>query len=404
MKYKTIFVAALLLLFPLFAEQKYSNAKEGQSLYEANCLACHQKEGNGQAGLAPSIGNRDFLAMANDEFIKRVVSEGRPGTTMIPRSDLKGDKITKIISYLRSIPVANPVTINVDNSLHFKGDSKKGKTLFKNFCSSCHGAKGEGYTVAGPGPGIGLAGFLNQASDDFILQTLKHGRTGTAMRSFIGAVGLGNLTIKDAKDIIAHLRTLGGISKEVVSSHPGASHYNFCVSCHGVNAEGNFSLKAPRLGGFTKDYIVTQLKKFKAGARGYHKKDISGATMKNMAMLVKDEEAMKLLASYIKTLDSPLPKKTVKGDSVKGKAAYVTCMACHGPKGQGNPILKSPPLLGLNDWYIVEQLKKFKSGQRGTHAKDPEGAMMRPMSMLIPDEQAMKDLAVYIYSLSKKEK
>jgi cytochrome c553 len=397
-------ISCLLLLaivLPVLAEE---NNQEGQALFEANCMACHQKEGAGLAGLAPSIGNRDFLAIASDKFIERVVLEGRPGTSMIPRSDLKGDKLKKIIKYLRAIPVALPISIKVDDTLKFKGDSAKGKTLFRDFCSSCHGPKGEGYVITGPGPGIGLSGFLNQASDDFILKTLEHGRSGTAMRSFIGAKGLGNLTVLDAKDIIVYLRTLGGTPVKAVSSHPGAQQYMLCVSCHGVNAEGNPLLKAPRLAGFTEAYIITQLKKFKAGARGYHEKDINGITMKNMANLIKDEAAMKSIASYIKTLKSPLPTKTVAGDVGKGQIAYATCMACHGPNGEGNPVLKSPPILGLNDWYIVEQLKKFKSGQRGTHANDPEGAMMRPMSMIIPNEQAMKDLALYIHSLSNKEK
>ena len=46
------------------------------------------------------------------------------------------------------------------------------------------------------------------ASDDYILQTLKRGRIGTAMRSFIGPRGLANLTEQEGKDIIAYLRSL----------------------------------------------------------------------------------------------------------------------------------------------------------------------------------------------------
>ena len=397
-------LSAFALSVSLTAQEVSQSIKDGKALYDANCKACHQDEGAGLAGLAPSIGNRDFLALAKDSFIERVVLEGRPGTAMIPRLDLKGKKLNSIIAYLRSIPVVNPIKLKVDDSLKFTGDAAKGKTLFKNFCASCHGPNGEGYTVAGPGPGIGLAGFLGQASDDFIFQTLKHGRSGTAMRGFMGAEGNANLTEQDLKDIIVYMRTLGGSGiTTTASSHPGAKIYTLCVSCHGVNAEGNANLKAPRLAGFTREYIVLQLKKFKAGNRGYHATDISGQTMKNMAGLIKNEEDMNLVARYIKTLKSPFPAKTLEGDPVKGQAAYVTCLACHGPTGKGNPQLKSPSLHGLNDWYIVEQLKKFKAGHRGTQAGDAEGAMMRPMTMLIPDEKTMIDLAAYIQSLAKKE-
>lgn len=87
------------------------------------------------------------------------------------------------------------------------------------------------------------------------------------------------------------------------------------------------------------------------------------------------------------------------GDAAKGKTLYQVCMACHGFNGEGNPVTKSPPLAGQEDWYIVSQLKKFKEGIRGTNPKDIEGMQMRPMSMTLPDEQAMKDVAAYISSL-----
>jgi hypothetical protein len=35
---------------------------------------------------------------------------------------------------------------------------------------------------------------------------------------------------------------------------------------------------------------------------------------------------------------------------------------------------------------------------RGTHPKDIEGMQMRPMSMVLADEQAMKDVAAFINS------
>ena len=55
-------------------------------------------------------------------------------------------------------------------------------------------------------PAIGLHGFLDVASDDYIFQTMKRGRVGTAMRPFFWASGLANLNEQDAYDIIAFLR------------------------------------------------------------------------------------------------------------------------------------------------------------------------------------------------------
>jgi len=182
---------------------------KGAQMYSLNCSACHQSNGKGLPGVAPSIRNQDFLAIASDEFILNTVRKGRLGTAMAPRPDLTKGTIRDIITYLRSEPVTNAITVKVNDSLKFVGNTKAGADKYSRYCSSCHGPNGEGYLAGVPGPGIGLPGFLDTVSDDYIFQTLKHGRIGTPMRSFIGARGIANLTRQDAYDIIAQLRVMG---------------------------------------------------------------------------------------------------------------------------------------------------------------------------------------------------
>ena len=55
--------------------------------------------------------------------------------------------------------------------------------------------------------------------------------------------------------------------------------------------------------------------------------------------------------------------------------------------------------MNQHDWYHLAQLKKFKSGVRGSNPQDITGAQMRPMSMLLADEQMMKDVVAYIKTL-----
>ena len=50
---------------------------------------------------------------------------------------------------------------------------------------------------------------------------------------------------------------------------------------------------------------------------------------------------------------------------------------------------------------MLAQLKKFKEGIRGAHPKDITGMQMRPMAMILPDEQAMKDVIAYIQTIAK---
>ena len=116
-------------------------------------------------------------------------------------------------------------------------------------------------------------------------------------------------------------------------------------------------------------------------------------------MTLKDEKDINQIVAYIDTLDGAISPPTLEGDLTNGKNLYATCVACHGPDGKGNKALNSPSLVGLQDWYIVRQLKNFKDGIRGSHKDDIYGQSMRPMSMTLINDKAMKDVTAYILSL-----
>lgn len=179
----------------------------------------------------------------------------------------------------------------------------------------------------------------------------------------------------------------------------GEASYKTCVACHGVDGAGNKALNAPVIGGWSTWYVERQLSNFKAGIRGTHEKDVYGAQMRPMSMTLADEEAIANVAAYVATLAPPAPEPTIEGDAEKGKQLYATCTACHGPDGQGMEALNAPRLAGQHDWYLVTQLKNYKAGIRGAHEKDVYGAQMRPMSMTLADEEAIRNVAAYIATL-----
>ncbi len=92
-----------------------------------------------------------------------------------------------------------------------------------------------------------------------------------------------------------------------------------------------------------------------------------------------------------------------KGDKSKGKQLFQICANCHGEKGRGNPDTKAPQLAGQYDWYLIQQLKNFQSGIRGSDPKDVNGAMMAPMAKLLKDDQAIEDVVAYIVNMSPKK-
>ena len=89
---------------------------------------------------------------------------------------------------------------------------------------------------------------------------------------------------------------------------------------------------------------------------------------------------------------------TVKGDAHNGQKRYMTCGTCHGPDGRGIEATNAPRLKGMSDWYLVTQLKNFRTGVRGAHAQDMYGSQMALMAAMLNDDQAINDVVAYINS------
>ncbi|MEZ4288813.1 MAG: c-type cytochrome [Polyangiales bacterium] len=156
----------------------------------------------------------------------------------------------------------------------------------------------------------------------------------------------------------------------------------------------------PAIAGLDQWYVVAQLRKIQAGYRGSHPGDVAGLRMKPMSEQLRSDEALQFVASYVASLPPVDPAVTfTDADPAQGKIAYTVCTACHGADGRGDVLQNAPSLIHLSDWYIVEQLKKFKAGVRGTNEMDVTGSTMRPMAMTLADEQAMKNVAAYIATL-----
>jgi cytochrome c oxidase subunit 2 len=148
--------------------------------------------------------------------------------------------------------------------------------------------------------------------------------------------------------------------------------------------------------------VLNQLKGFRAGYRGTHFDDIPGMRMRPMSLTLASEADVEAAAAYVASLTPMKPAPELEGgDAARGAALYAPCTACHGPDGAGNQALGSPPLTHMNDWYQLTQLQHFKAGVRGTKPGDTNGALMRPMSMTLADEQAMRDVIAYISTLAK---
>lgn len=85
------------------------------------------------------------------------------------------------------------------------GDPQKGKTLYARHCVTCHGSGGKGDGPIGQAlipPAANLT-LLGKQSDQTILDTLRNGRTGTAMPAWKN-----DLNALELNHLLSFLRTL----------------------------------------------------------------------------------------------------------------------------------------------------------------------------------------------------
>jgi cytochrome c oxidase subunit 2 len=162
----------------------------------------------------------------------------------------------------------------------------------------------------------------------------------------------------------------------------GQAQYAVCSACHGAEGEGNKAVNAPKLAGQEWTYLVRQLHNYKNGIRGTAEGDTLGQQMAGMAATLSNDQAVRDVVAYIQTLPDTKPETTITGDAENGERFYNTCQYCHGPEGQGYWTMNAPRLSGMSDWYMADQLRKFRDGMRGSHRLDLYGGQMKMMADL----------------------
>ena len=123
----------------------------------------------------PALKNPTFLALADDEFLRRTIRLGRPGRHMPAwgkNGGLRAAEIDALVTYLRSLELPAPV-FTLKPSI--ASDGNEGRRLFEQECAPCHGSGGEGSGLAPP-----LAARDNEVttSDERIHGTLAAGNRG----------------------------------------------------------------------------------------------------------------------------------------------------------------------------------------------------------------------------------
>src|ERR1700757_1163749 len=184
-----------------------SEVVDFNALYGQNCAGCHGEDGKGGAGIA--LANPVFLAIADDDVIRRVASNGVPGTPMPAFAQSAGGMLTEkqiaaIVSGIRSWAEPNAVGNQTlpPYAAPVPGDPQRGADAYRTYCSSCHGADGRGGTK---GSAIVDGSYLALVSDQQLRTVVIAGRPELGAPDWRGDVEGRPMSAKDISDVVAWL-------------------------------------------------------------------------------------------------------------------------------------------------------------------------------------------------------
>ena len=175
-------------------------------LYARNCSGCHGEDGKG--GAAIGLGDPVYLAIADDATIRRVTADGVAGTSMPAFAQHSGGMLTDeqidvIVSGIR-IRWAKPDALGEANAPPYAaqgpGDAKRGANVYSTYCSSCHGADGNGSKRASS---IVDGSYLALVSDQSLRTTVIVGRREWGAPDWRGDVPGHPMTADDVSDVVA---------------------------------------------------------------------------------------------------------------------------------------------------------------------------------------------------------
>jgi cytochrome c oxidase cbb3-type subunit 3 len=176
-------------------------------LYEQNCAGCHGVDGKGGAAIA--LANPVFLAIADNNVIRRIAANGVTGTPMPAFAQSAGGMLTNkqidaLVSGIRSWAKPNALGDQTPPpyTAAAPGDPQRGADSYRTYCSSCHGVDGRGGSKASS---IVNSSYLALVSDQQLRTIVIAGRPELGAPDWRGDVEGRPMSAQDISDVVAWL-------------------------------------------------------------------------------------------------------------------------------------------------------------------------------------------------------
>jgi len=178
------------------------------TLYAENCAGCHGAGGRGGAAIA--LSNPVYLAIADDEAIRKATAKGVPGTAMPAFAESAGgmlaDKQIEVITSGIRSRWSQPGILNAANLPSYAaksaGNIAHGELAYKTYCESCHGPGGHGGTK---GSSVTDDSFLALVSDQWLRTIVITGRPELGAPDWRGNMPGKPMSEQEVTDVVAWL-------------------------------------------------------------------------------------------------------------------------------------------------------------------------------------------------------
>lgn len=167
---------------------------------------------------------------------------------------------------------------------------------------------------------------------------------------------------------------------------------NACITCHGMNGEGD-GVGTPRLAGLDQGYLLKQLRDYADGRR---RDEVMGP----VARALEDEDMLRVSTWYAQlpaataNRQGPPGPEHVRNLYLEGDPGRTlpACAACHGPDGNGRA--GGPALSGQPVAYLIDQFRRWRQSERRNDARN----MMLEISQRLSEEE-VEALSAYLAAL-----
>jgi cytochrome c oxidase cbb3-type subunit III len=178
------------------------------TLVRENCSGCHGADGRGGASIP--LANPVYLAVVDENAMRKIVANGVRGTSMPAFAEAAGGSLTDqqiavitlgMFSRWGRKEILNGATAP-SYAAGTPGNGERGEIVFGTYCAACHGSQGQG----GPkGSAIGNDSFLALVSDQGLRTIVITGRPDLGAPDWRGNVPGKPMSDQEITDVVAWL-------------------------------------------------------------------------------------------------------------------------------------------------------------------------------------------------------